>query len=72
MLRVLRILLISAFFLFSLYPPAELTRYIIAYTDYYGFEPGMKFEIWWIWIGWTGMMILFSLILWTNIEDLKK
>ena len=64
-----KVFLIIFFFLFSLYTPAELTRYIIAYKNFYGYAPGQRFEIWWIWIGYTAMMVFFNLILWTKWED---
>jgi len=60
---------IVLFWLLSLYPPAELTRYILAYEKTYGFMPQFKFELWFIWIGYALMMTLFNLILWTKFED---
>lgn len=64
-----RILLLILFWLASLYPPVELTRYILAYENLYGFKPGFQFEILFIWIGYVIMMTLFGLILYTNWED---
>ena len=60
---------IALFWLLSLYPPAELTRYIIAFQNRYGYELQFKLEIYLIWISYALMMSLFGLILWTKWED---
>lgn len=60
---------IISFILMSLYAPAELTRYIIAYQKFYGAETKFTIEIFCIWFCYVIMMILFNKILWTKWED---
>ncbi len=64
-----KVFCIILFCLFSIYPPAELTRYILAYEKAYGSAPAFKFELLSIWIWYIIAMILFNLILWTRWED---
>ena len=60
---------VIAFLLASLYPIAELTRYIIAYQMNYGFESQFQFELGFAWTGYIIAMYLFCIILWTKWED---
>ncbi len=66
-----KITLLIAYWLFSLYPPVELTRYILVYEKNYGREWQFQFEIYFIWVCYILAQVLVGLVIWTKVEDNK-
>ncbi len=69
MRKIIRSALFALFIIFSLYAPGELIRYILAFEKFYGFFPGFDFEIIFIVACYIVDIVLFILILTTNVED---
>lgn len=68
-MHIKKILCLILFWLFSLYPPVELTRVILVWVNDYGFAKDFLVELPFIWVGYTLMMLLFYIILFTKWED---
>ena len=68
----MKIALLVAYAVLSLYPPIELTRYIHAYQKAFGHEPQFKGELTYVWAAYFVALALVILLIWTSVENRRQ